>query len=83
VSRRRIDALTPDQAAGFWPLSPDVGIDIRSDGDLFTDTLAKIDLFIERGSAYAVAIDPATRAIVERGEPPPNLALDFEAIIDA
>jgi Uma2 family endonuclease len=31
VSQPRIDALTPAQAAGFRPLSPDVAIEVKSD----------------------------------------------------
>jgi Uma2 family endonuclease len=30
-SQPRIDALTPAQAAGFWPLCPDVAIEVKSD----------------------------------------------------
>jgi Uma2 family endonuclease len=83
VSRQRIDALRPDESAGFWPLSPDVVIEIRSVSDAFRAGLAKIDAFVERGSAYAVAIDPISREVVERGTPPASLVLDFDAIIDA
>jgi hypothetical protein len=38
---------------------------------------------MENGTRYAVAIDPFTREVVERGEPPDGLSLDFDAIIDA
>jgi Uma2 family endonuclease len=83
VSRPRIDALTPLERSGFWPLSPDVVIEVRSESDDFRDTVAKIEQYIERGSAYAVAIDPATRRVIELGAAPADLALDFDAIIDA
>ncbi len=83
VSQARIDALTPAQASGFWPLSPDVVIELKSDTDDFADTVAKIELFVARGSSYAVAIDPTTRDVVERGIAPADLFLDVNAIIDA
>jgi Uma2 family endonuclease len=83
VSQARIDALTPAQAAGFWPFSPDVVIEVKSDADDFRDTVAKIEQFMERGSTYAVAIDPVSRTIVERGIAPAGLVLDFDAIVDA
>jgi Uma2 family endonuclease len=83
VSRPRIDALAMSETDGFWPISPDVAIEVRSSTDRFSDTVAKIDSFINRGSSYAVAIDPTTREIVERGTPPTGLELDFNAIIDA
>jgi hypothetical protein len=37
----------------------------------------------ERGTHYAVAIDPVTGEVVERGTKPADLELDFDAIIDA
>lgn len=83
VSQARIDALSPADADGFWPLSPDVTIEVRSGSDRFESTIEKIDLYIERGSSYAAAIDPQTREVVERGTPPPGLALNFDDIIDA
>jgi hypothetical protein len=83
VSQPRIDALTPAEGAGFWPLSPDVIIEVKSDTDAFDDTVTKIALFIERGSGYAVAIDPETREVVELGTITDGLGLDFDAIIDA
>jgi Uma2 family endonuclease len=83
VSQPRIDALTPAQASGFWPISPDVAIEVKSDTDVFRDVVARIELYLERGSSYAVAIDPTTREVIERGITPAGLALDFDAIIDA
>jgi Uma2 family endonuclease len=83
VSQPRVDALTSAQAAGFWPLSPDVAIEVKSDTDEFRDVIAKIESYIERGSSYAVAIDPTTREVVQRGFAPAGLVLDFDAIIDA
>jgi Uma2 family endonuclease len=83
VSQPRIDALAPAQASGFWPLSPDVAIEVKSDTDEFADVVAKIESYIERGSSYAAAIDPTTREVVQRGTAPAGLLLDFDAIIDA
>ncbi len=83
VSQSRIDALARGDDEGFWPLSPDVAIEVRSATDLFKDTVAKVALFVERGSLYAVAIDPTTREVVEVGVAPADLTLDFDAIVDA
>jgi Uma2 family endonuclease len=83
LSRERIDALTPDERKIFWAISPDVVIEVASDSDTFAKVVRKIEIFIERGSRYAVAIDPRTREVRELGTPPPGLALDFDAIIDA
>jgi Uma2 family endonuclease len=82
VSQGRIDALGPMRATTFWPLSPDVAIEVKSDSDRFADTVKKIRTFIARGTLYAVAIDPSTREVVELGIPPEGLVLNFDAIID-
>jgi hypothetical protein len=83
VSQPRIDALTPAQAGGFSPSSPDVAIEVKSDTDGFSDVVATIESSIQRGSSSAVAIDPTTREVVKRGVALTGLVLDFDAIIDA
>ncbi len=83
VSQLRIDAIDPALREGFWPISPDVVIEVTSKSDRFSETVEKIQAFVDRGTVYAVAIDPATREVVEIGVAPPDLALDFDAIIDA
>jgi Uma2 family endonuclease len=83
VSESRIAALNEVEFAGFWPLSPDVAIEVNSASDDFRDTIAKIGFYMKHGTVYAVAIDPFTREVVERGQAPEGLALDFDAIIDA
>jgi Uma2 family endonuclease len=75
--------LSPSQRSGFWQTSPDVAIEIKSISDNFRETVAKIEFYMQNGTRYAVAIDPLTREVVERGEPPDGLSLDFDAIIDA
>ena len=54
---------------------------IRTDD--FSDTVSTIEMYRERGSCFAVAVNPETREVQERGTPPPGLVLDFNAIIDA
>jgi Uma2 family endonuclease len=84
VSRSRIDELTKlGKANKFWPISPDVVIEVKSDTDNFDDTVAHAEHFRKRGTSYAVAIDPETREVVELGTAPEGLALDFDAIVDA
>jgi len=75
--------LTDQQKAKYWPISPDVAIEVASETDDFVDTVSRIETFIERGGQYAVAIDPRTREVQPRGNPPVGLKLDFDAIIDA
>ena len=51
--------------------------------DDFRDIVAKIDFHVLHGSRYAVAIDPFTQEVVERGAVPEGLSLDFKAIVAA
>jgi Uma2 family endonuclease len=84
ISQPRIDELTKlGKADKYWPISPDIVIEVKSDTDDFTDTVAHAKHFRKRGTLYAVAIDPDTREVVELGTPPEGLTLDFDAIIDA
>jgi Uma2 family endonuclease len=84
LGQARIDALIDAGAdTGYWAVSPDVVIEVKSDSDTFAETLAKVATFHERGTGYGVAIDPTTRAVKELGAPPAGLLLDFDAIIDA
>ena len=52
------------------------------ESDDWETVLAKIERYRREGARYAVAIDPRTRDVVELGEPPAGLQLDFDAIID-
>ena len=84
ISQPRIDELTRlGKAEKYWPISPDIIIEVKSDSDEFTDTIAHAKHFRKRGTIYAVAIDPDTREVVELGTAPEGLTLDFDAIIDA
>jgi Uma2 family endonuclease len=83
VGQARIDALTEKEAAGYWPLSPAVAIEVKSDTDIFEETVETATLYIPRGSSYAVAIDPTTREVVELGTAPAGIVLDFDGIIEA
>jgi Uma2 family endonuclease len=82
-SQETIDSLPDDVKHGFWRMSPDVAVEIKSDTDDFEHTIKRIKRFRKRGTKYAVAIDPDTRKVEQLGTPPPGLILDFDAIIDA
>ena len=58
VSQPRIDAIKATGDAGFLAAEPR-RYHCKSDTDIFADTVAKIERFIERGSSYATAIGPA------------------------
>jgi Uma2 family endonuclease len=83
ASPKTIASIAPEDLDGFWPVSPDVAIEVKSHTDSFPTTVAKVEMYRDRGSKYAVAINPETREVQERGTPPDGLVLDFDAIIDA
>jgi Uma2 family endonuclease len=83
VSQPRINALSASELAQFWPLSPDVAVEVKSQSDDFENTVSKGKSYVKNGTGYAVAIDPETRNVVELGVAPAGLRFDFDAIIDA
>lgn len=83
ISAERIDSLEAGQKAGFWPISPDVVIEVRSKTDDLAELLIKTRAYVERGTRYVVALDPQSRAAHEFGQRPNGLILDFDAIFDA
>jgi len=81
VSAPRIERLSAAERTGFWRVSPDVAIEIKSMSDDFAVLVAKLQFYMNHGTRFAVAIDPATREVVELGSPPEHLTLDYDAII--
>ncbi len=80
VSSARV--LEHEHDDGNWQIMPDVVIEVASKTDEWPLVTAKIDKYISDGAGYAIAIDPKTRAIYERGICPAALVLNTAAIID-
>ena len=55
VSRARIDSLNETELAGFWPLSPDVAIEVASASDAFDDVIARWRSILVRAVSSNVA----------------------------
>ncbi len=83
ISQERIDALSDEERQGFWKICPDVVIEVRSVSDQWQRIVDKVEMYRREGARYAVAIDPFKKRVVELGEPPPKLRLDFDAIMKA
>ncbi len=83
VSPEQVVSVPPEGAQSYWKIVPVVVIEIRSATDAWSDTTAKVDRLLSYGATYAVAVDPETREVYERGCAPAGLSLDFDAIIDA
>jgi Uma2 family endonuclease len=73
VSRRRWDALTPEQRERFPPLCPDFVLELRSPSDDLDDLRAKMKEYRDNGAALGWLVDPyAKRVEVYR----PGVAVD-------
>ncbi|GAC1301903.1 MAG: Uma2 family endonuclease [Vulcanimicrobiaceae bacterium] len=83
VSAERIAALSDRERRGFWPLCPDVVVEIASESDAWSELVAKIEMYARNGARYALAIDPQRRTTFAAGEPPAGLDFDIAAIVDA
>jgi Uma2 family endonuclease len=68
---------------GYWSLIPDVAVEIASPSDSWAALTRKIDKYLADGARYAIAIDPQSHEVYERGRRPDGLALDVAAIIAA
>jgi len=83
ISAERIAAMPMHDRVRFWRVCPDVIIEVASSSDAWADVCAKIDMYAGEGARFAVALDPIARRSYTRGDAPPGLALDFDAIFDA
>ena len=72
VSRRRWDALTPNQQESFAPICPEFVIEVRSRRDSLRELQTKMRMWMKNGAELAWLIDPE-RKVVEvyrQGEEP-------------
>jgi Uma2 family endonuclease len=83
ISQDRIDALGDQANETFWPLCPNVAVEVRSPSETWQYVLEKVRTYMREGAGYAVAIDPVNRRHAVLGEPPTGLAIDFDAVADA
>jgi Uma2 family endonuclease len=67
----------------FWHVMPDVVIEVAGKMDAWETLARKVDKHFADGARYALAIDPQTRDVYERGSCPADLTIDVAAIIDA
>ena len=82
VSNARIAALQATERVGFWPLCPDVVVEIASDSDRWSDVVAKIEMYARNGATFAIGIDPESRTVFSLGEAPAGLRFDIDAICE-
>jgi hypothetical protein len=80
-ARKRSPQFGPRTLERFWPVIRDMAIEIKSHNDASHDTVAKVEMYRERGSKSPSRFNPETRDVQPLGAPP-GPVLDFDAIID-
>ena len=58
ILKTRIAALTDEQRKGFWPISPDFVVELRSSSDTLRGLQRKMEEYIENGVRLGWLIDP-------------------------
>ncbi len=58
ILKSRIAALTDEQRKGFWPISPDFAIELRSSSDTLAGIQRKMEEYMENGVRLGWLIDP-------------------------
>ena len=63
TARQRLKQLPPEQLEGYWHLSPDFVIELRSPTDRIRSVRLKMEEWIENGTSLAWLLDPAERSV--------------------
>ena len=58
ILKSRLAELTEEQRRGFWPISPDFVIELRSSSDTLLNLQRKIEEYIDNGTRLGWLIDP-------------------------
>lgn len=71
VARARWDALSPDDRRGFARICPDFVVELLSPSDRLTDTMRKMEHWLEAGARLGWLLVPASESayIFEAGQP--------------
>jgi len=84
ISPERLASVpAAEKAKAFPSIVPDVVIEIASPSDDWNTVVAKVKRFHQDGARFCVAIDPATKTVIQFGTAPEGLALDYQGIMSA
>jgi len=83
ISQVRWSAVPEDRRDEWFPIVPDVCIEIASKTDSIHDLVGKLQRYRRYGAAYALLIDPYDRRTLSEGDPPPGFPTDFTTVFDA
>jgi Uma2 family endonuclease len=75
--------LPPDMPPGFWPLVPDIAVEVLSPSDRWRDVQDKIDAYMDAGTPLLWIVDPRRQmATVYRPGQPPLTLRKLDDILD-
>jgi Uma2 family endonuclease len=75
--------LPPDLPLGFWPLVPDIAVEVMSPSDRWRDVQDKIDAYMDAGTPLLWIVDPRRQtAMVYRPGQPPLTLRDLDDVLD-
>jgi Uma2 family endonuclease len=60
VSQARVESV--GEIEGFWPVAPDLAVEVVSPGDSYTDVEEKVFAWLEAGTKMVVVINPRQRS---------------------
>jgi len=61
VRRERAEAV--GDVTGYWPGAPDLGVEVISPSDLYTEVDEKVAMWLERGARMVLVVNPRRRTI--------------------
>ncbi len=75
VSWQRLNAVSPEHRKGYWPVSPEFVIEVRSESDKLPGLQSKMTQWIANGAEVAWLIDPIDKAVTiyRPGDQPEHL----------
>ncbi len=84
VAQTRWDALSPDDRRGFARICPDFVVELLSPSDRLTDTMRKMEHWLEAGARLGWLLVPASESayIFEAGQPVRPL-VGFDQVLSA
>lgn len=83
ISAAKLAGLPREARRKYWPIAPDIVVEIRSETDSWPRLQEKLRAYVANGTEYALAIDPYRRDTFELGTRPAGLHFDVDAIAGA
>lgn len=80
IARERADQV--GDAAGYWPIAPDLAVEVVSPNDTFTEVHEQALEWLSAGTRMVVVLDPATRRVTLYEPGPRSTPLSPDDVVD-